>query len=70
MAFSTSIRPGVVAVRRALAGSTGQWGRLCRVVVFFPDCLIRQKLAHSSPSRVAKISILLISYPSPSFPRK
>lgn len=37
MAFFTQVRPSILAVQVALAGSTGQAGRLCRAVILFPD---------------------------------
>ena len=37
MAFTTEYRPMRIAVQVALAGHISQSGRLCRVVVFFPD---------------------------------
>jgi hypothetical protein len=37
MPLYVELRPSVIAVRVALASLTGQSGRLCRVVLCFPD---------------------------------
>ena len=61
MALFTQVRPSLVAVRVALSQSQGQPGRLCRIVICFPDIgrsPVTEKLGYvpwATPSKASEL---------------